>query len=56
MDRLAQGRRPFVPLQRAPPGDTFLVIGAQIGANTLFGDSAGGEGCRSTKLSLYGRF
>jgi hypothetical protein len=57
VDRPAQSHGPSVPPQWAPPGGTPRVIGAaQIGANTLFGDSAGEQGCRSTKSGLYGRF
>jgi LSD1 subclass zinc finger protein len=41
------GRRPS-----APPSDTPPVIGVQVDANTLFGDSAGEEGCRSIKSSF----
>jgi hypothetical protein len=40
-DRPAPGREPSAPVQRAPPQVLNLVIGARIGANTLFGDSAG---------------
>jgi hypothetical protein len=44
MGRPVQSRGPSVPPQRASSGGTPLVIGAaQIGANTLFGDSAGEE-------------
>jgi hypothetical protein len=42
-DRPALGRGLSVPPQRAPPPVQLVVIGAQIGANTLFGDSAGDE-------------
>jgi hypothetical protein len=41
---LRRSHGPSAPPQRAPPGGTPLVIGtAQIGANTLFGDSDGDE-------------
>jgi hypothetical protein len=56
-DHPTQSGGPSVPPQRAPPGGTTLVIGAaQIGVNTLFGDSAGEQGCRSAKSGLNGRF
>jgi hypothetical protein len=35
------GRGPSTLSHRAPPSVLITVIGAQIGANTLFGDSAG---------------
>jgi hypothetical protein len=55
--RPTKSHRPSASPQRAPPGETPLVIGvAQIDANTLFGDSAREQGCRSTKSDLYGRF
>jgi hypothetical protein len=40
-DRPAPGRGPSAPVQRAPLPVIIAVIGARIGANTLFGDSAG---------------
>jgi hypothetical protein len=41
MDRLAPGRGPSAPVQRAPPPVLNAVIGVRIGTNTLFGDSTG---------------
>lgn len=38
---LAAGRGPPVLPQKAPPLVHLAVIGVQIGANTLFGDSTG---------------
>jgi hypothetical protein len=40
-DRPALGHGLSAPPQRALTGGSSLVFGAQIGANTLFGDSAG---------------
>jgi hypothetical protein len=50
VDCPAQSRGPS-----AGPSSTPLVIGAHIGANTLFSDSAREQSCRSTKSGLYGR-
>jgi hypothetical protein len=38
----------------APPSGTPPEIDAQIGANTIFSDSARDEAYRSTKTGLYG--
>jgi hypothetical protein len=45
----SQGRGPFVPPQRAPPGGPSPTFSVQIGVNTLFGDSAKEQVSRSTK-------
>jgi hypothetical protein len=55
-DHPAPGRGPSAPVQRAPPPVIIAVIGARIGANTLFGDSVGDSTYRPIRSALNGRF
>jgi hypothetical protein len=55
-DRPAPGRGPFTPVQRAPPPVLNTVIGARIGVNTLFGDSARENTYGPIRSALNGRF
>jgi hypothetical protein len=56
MNTNVSGRGSSAPPQRALPPVLIAVIGAPIGTNTLFGDSAGDFAYRPIRSALNGRF